>query len=168
MCRSKTKRSLVEVSRGYILMHTSDLRRRPSCLYGDRFFGEAHLWTYGLRLFGAKRSIALWFFLVLFGRNSTIIGLHSSVSFTAQLLVRELLNHVWFNNLPIYDPRSWSLFTTWTPIKNPEQLEAFGEPRQNFYLEEFFWIHKTLLDRPYLTQIYYNFWCKMIRHIVEA
>ena len=62
MCRSKTKRSLVEVSRGYILMHTSDLRRRPSCLYGDRFFGEAHLWTYGLRLFGAKRYRSMVFF----------------------------------------------------------------------------------------------------------
>ena len=64
---------------------------------------EAYFWTYGLRLCGAIRYRSIVFLSYLDGRNSNIIDLHSSVSFTAQLRVRELLNHVWFNNLPIYD-----------------------------------------------------------------
>ena len=73
-------------------MHTSHLRRRP-CLNRLRLFGEASNLD--------KRFTPFW--RSADSKNSNIIGLHSSVSTTAQLLVRELVHHVWFNNLPIYD-----------------------------------------------------------------
>ena len=74
------------------------------------------------------------FLSYLDGRNSSIIGLHSLISFTTQLHMQELINHVWFNHFPIYDPRSWSLFATWTPKKNPVQLEAFSSGNHDKFL----------------------------------
>ena len=86
------------------------------------------------------------FLSYLDGTNSSIIGLHSAISFTTQLHMRELLNHVWFNNFPIYGPRSWSLFATWTPQKNPVQLEAFSSGNHDkIFISEVFFLESEAL-----------------------